>query len=147
MGSQVLDAVATTRHVSVRAYAHCHATLGALNGSATVVIVNTAKVPVDVVLPAGARMHFLLLAPSPSSANISLSTSRGPVQLMVDAAGNLPRAIEEMDGEFHPGKKVARSSGSNGQEDETASGNSITVGPLSYGFVVLLDAKFSSCMA
>jgi hypothetical protein len=50
MGTTALAAASTTRAVSVRAYAHCHPTLGAANGTVSVALVNvhpTATVDVQ----------------------------------------------------------------------------------------------------
>ena len=58
VGRRVLNTSASTRGVSVRAYAHCHP---ALDGSVTAVLVNVARRQVSVHLPAALNVSTLSL--------------------------------------------------------------------------------------
>ena len=81
MGTRALAAAASTHGVSVRAYAHCHRTLGVTNGTVSLALINVHPTDtVDVILGgagvgrseaalslnASARVRFMLTADSPS---------------------------------------------------------------------------------
>jgi len=142
MGRHGLGTVASTRQASVRAYAHCHPTLGVANGTVTLALVNiNPNKTVDVQLVAAGsasadhgrsgalrlnssdRMHYMLTTDSPHSRTVSLNGSPQPLQL--DADGQLPTALA-----WHAG------------------GLPLRIAPLSYGFVdVLLEAGVARARA
>ena len=121
VGRRVLEASASTRGVSVRAYAHCHP---ALDGSMTAVLVNIASRQVSVRLPAALNactsVRYMLTAASASAASVALND--GPA-LALDAAGGLPA----MEGA------------------PAAPGEPLVVRPLSYGFVHFPHAAATAC--
>jgi heparanase 1 len=123
MGRKVLDAAASTRGVSVRAYAHCHP---AMDGSVTAVLVNIAKRDVAVLFPPGlnasATVRYIMRAASTSAADVALNS--GPV-LSLDASGALP----QMEGV------------------QTGAGEPLTLRALSYGFVHFAHAGAPGCRA
>lgn len=125
MGRKVLNTTASTQHVSVRAYAHCHPRFD--NGTVSLLLVNTAKQNVDVVLDRslGGSARFLLEAASPSSRDVTLN--KGPA-LKLAPDGSLPPELGS-----HGSWKTA--------------GEQLTMEPLSYGFVVLTEARAKACSA
>lgn len=125
MGREVLNASATTNEVSVRAYAHCHQHFR--NGTISLLLVNTAKKHVNVSLnqSLGGTARFLLEATSPTSRDVALN---GGSSLKLGPDGSLPPALDTYG-------------------DWKSASETLTMGPLSYGFVVLLEARAPACTA